>query len=118
MKSVRGLYNKGKEWGLSKAVGKKEKDLDEFLVQCVDCGTAIDIDDTNCPRKIRKLIKRNMKTRSIAALTFHKFNARCPRCHDHFMSTSTDEDESFITKEEAFDRAQEAVDEYKKKNKD
>ncbi len=101
---------------MSKALGKKEKKLGPLYIGCVDCGTMTDIDDTPCPGKIKKLAKRNMNTRAIVMVQLNKLKARCPDCHKKFMDQKErkEKDITELTKEEAYDKTQEAVNQFKK----
>lgn len=79
------LFSKLKSFPGNKTFGKKEKGLGSFMIACKDCGTLIDIDKTNCPNKIKKLVKRNMKMRGVALIALEKMNPRCPKCHQAFL---------------------------------
>lgn len=69
-----------------KVLGKKEKGLGKFMIECVDCGCMIDIDRTTCPRKIKNLVKRNIKMRAVAMIALQKMSPRCPDCHKKFLA--------------------------------
>ena len=77
--SIKHLLNKSKEVAENKAFGKKEK-LGEFYIPCTTCGKLISLNNTNCPRKIKKLIKRNLKTRTIAMMALAKTKPQCAEC--------------------------------------
>jgi len=91
----------------NKVFGKKEKGLGKFHIACVDCGKPINIDDTSCPRSVKKLLKRNLKMRGIAMLTLEKLRARCPECEAKAKAKGGKD----LTKDEAFKTATERNDE-------
>lgn len=94
--SKRGLENK--------ILGKKENTGD-FFIPCQDCGKLINIDETNCPKKFKKVFKRNWKMRGIASYTLGKMNPRCPDCQKKFLSKGG-KDEEPKTMSEAIKKAE------------
>ncbi len=92
-----GLFNRFrpgiKERLENKVLGKKENIKDPYYLFCKDCGCAIELKDTNCPKKIQKLIRRNYKTRSMASLALDKLNPRCPKCQAKFLNKGGKDEE-------------------------
>lgn len=93
-------------------LGKKEKDLGNFKIECIDCKTLIDIDETNCPRRIKKMIKRNMKMRGIAMIALERMNPRCSKCHKAFLEKNKP---TKVSGEDMIKIAKESADEHKAK---
>lgn len=94
-------------------LGKKEKGLGDFHIECVDCGELINLDDTSCPKKIKKIIKRNLKMRGIAMLALQKMNPRCSDCQKKFLEKGGKLKK--VSGSDMLDMAEEASEEAKKK---
>lgn len=90
----------------NKVLGKNENATDPYYVVCKDCGISVDIEKTNCPKRIQNLIKKNYKTRAMAALALEKLNPRCDKCQAKFLAKGG-KDEEPKNMSEAISKAEE-----------
>lgn len=92
-------------------LGKPEKDAQQtpFLISCKTCGKQIDLEETTCPKSVKKHIIRNWKSRAAAQLILSKLNTQCSECA---MKSKPKP----ISKEGVYDLAQQAINEAKEGN--
>lgn len=77
---ARSLLRKLGKGSVNKVIGLKEKGLGDFNIFCYTCGKPVNINDTNCPKHVKKLVKRNMHTRATVSLLMSKLGAQCHEC--------------------------------------
>ena len=106
----KGIRERLEQKFLNQALGKKERGLGELGVYCKRCGQFIPLDRTSCPKNMRKIFSRNLRSRAIFQIAVSKMNPLCPNC-----AAVVKEAPIVNSEKEAYDLAKSAVEEAKAK---